>query len=108
MGHVVRGAPLRRTRRMRWMFVGIMLCADAHVWRGMWGLLIRNRRGTGRDLEKTHRTMLASGVIGIYAVYIQVNKHVPLARHSFEIASSATKARTSSMYVRASSVCRTG
>ena len=33
------------------------------------GLLIRDRRGTGSDLEKTHRTMLASGVIGIYAVH---------------------------------------
>ena len=34
------------------------------------------------------------------------NQHLHLARHSFDIVSSATKARTSSMYVRASLVCR--
>ena len=107
---VVRGPPLLRTYRTRWMSGEIAPCADARVWRVMRGFVdskyARNEEGGGvwrRGIRRRLRAMwLAS------TRYMWSNKHLPLAPHSFDIVSSATKARTSSVYVRASSVCRSG
>ena len=99
----VRGGLLLRTRRTRWMSAGITLCADAPAWLVMWVLSPRNKLGTAKGLGKMRRTPLAKGE-RLEPVLTVRQSHVPLARQSFDVASSATKERTSSMYVRASSV----
>ena len=48
---VVRGPPLLRTYRTRWMSGEIAPCADARVWRVMRGSLIRNMQGTRNEEE---------------------------------------------------------